>query len=341
MTLRGVLFGCGAVSEFHLKGWLRIPDVEITSLGDRMLSRADARRAQFAPAARTYSDLAAMLDAERPDFVDILTAPAQHLEHCLIALERGIHVICQKPLSDTLEGARTIAAMVRGYPKVVAVHENHRYRPWFRRIVRQVNAGAYGRIAFARFEHLDAGGQPPGFRTQSETGVLLEYGSHLVDMMRAISGQPKRVYARLHRVNPNVRGESLAHAVFDYDRDASAVVSVAWKDTGLTQGRVVVCGERCGASYEGSLTRGGASRLRVTEDGTVIRDEDRSPYDDYVESFYLLQHEIAEAMLGRGEVAQTAGNYLRTLACTFAAYASAGRGQAVEIGEFASGAGVA
>ena len=52
--LRGALFGCGMISEFHLRGWNRIPEVEIVALGNRTIERAEARRSQFAPQARVY-----------------------------------------------------------------------------------------------------------------------------------------------------------------------------------------------------------------------------------------------------------------------------------------------
>lgn len=49
--LRGGLFGCGMISEFHLRGWQRIPEVEIVALGNRTISRAEARRDQYVPGA--------------------------------------------------------------------------------------------------------------------------------------------------------------------------------------------------------------------------------------------------------------------------------------------------
>lgn len=329
------------ISELHLRSWLRIPEVEIVAVGNRTIARAEQRRAQFVPAARVYSDLATMLDRERPDFVDILTAPAQHLEHCRVARERDLHIICQKPLADTLENARAIAALMAGCNRIFVVHENHRYRPWFRGIAEQVRAGEYGQIAFAQFQHLNPAEPPPGFKTESGAGVLLEYGSHLVDMMRAVLGEPRRVQARLHRVNSDIRGESLAHAVYEYE-NATANVSVAWKGAGVTQGSVVICGERREAYYEGTLTRGeAASRLRVCQGREIVVDQSRSPVQDYEDSFYLLQREAVDAMMGRGTIVQTAEEHMRTLACTFAAYESARRAAPVDIAEFRARSGFA
>jgi len=331
--LRGALFGCGMISEYHLRGWARIPEVEIVALGNRTIARAERRRDQFAPGAPLYSDLATMLERERLNFIDILTAPAVHREQCLLARQAGLHIICQKPLCDSLENARALAREMEGYPRLFAVHENHRYRPWFQAIREQLSAGFFGPPSLVRLEHLNALEPGEAYKNEGETGVLLEYGSHLVDMMRCLLGEPRRAYARMHHLNPRVRGESLVHAVYEYP-EATAVVEVAWKHAAITQGSVLVAGREGEAYYEGTLTRGQSGRLRLSRGGEVVLDEPRCPYDDYVESFYLLERECVDAMLGRRcGVVQTAREHLKTLACTFAAYESAARGAVVGIPE--------
>ena len=325
--LRGCIFGCGMISEFHLRGWNRIPEVEIVGLGNRTLVRAEQRRDQFAPTARAYTDLAEMLSAEQPDFVDILTTPALHREHCRIAREAGVHVICQKPLADTLEAAQAIAADFGAYPKLLAIHENHRYRPWFQRALSEVP----GPFTYARFEHLNATEPGEAYKNDSDTGILLEYGSHLIDMMRSVLGEPRRVYARTHRLNPKVTGESLVHAVYEYE-DATAVIEAGWKSAAVTQGAVLLSRADGEVFFEGTLTRGDEGRLRITRDRQIVIDEPCSPMEAYADSFYLLQRECADVMLGRQSgVVQTAEKHLKTLECTFAAYESARTGSPVRI----------
>jgi predicted dehydrogenase len=330
VKLRGAVFGCGMISEYHLAAWNRIPEVEIVALGNRTLSRAEQRRDQFAPYARVYSDIAEMLDREHPDFIDILTAPAQHREHCTIAREAGVHIICQKPLAETLEDAFAIASMTAESDKLFAVHENHRYRPWFQTARQGVSTGKYGDITLAKFEHLNATSPRELYKQESERGILLEYGSHLIDMMRSVLGEPARVYARAHRITAAVRGESLAHAVFEYP-SATAVVEVGWKHAAITQSSVLLSGTAGEALFEGTLTRGDAGRFRITHGGQVLLDEPRRPMSDYVESFYLLERECVDVMLGRRAAPeQTADEHLKTLACTFAAYESIETGNIVE-----------
>lgn len=328
--LRGGILGCGMIAEFHLRGWIRIPEVEIVALANRTVARAEERRDRFVPGARVYGDPAEMIAREGLDFIDILTTPALHREHALMARDAGLHIICQKPLCATLEDARRLVEEMRGYPRLFAVHENHRYRPWFRALMERHAAGFFGRPQLARFEHLNATHPGEAYKNEAGTGVLLEYGSHLVDMMRALLGEPRRVYARMHRLNPAVRGESLAHAVYEYD-GVTAVVEAGWKNAAITQGSVLLAGDAGEAYYEGTLTRGERGRFRLTRGAEVLLDEPRCPYDDYVESFYLLERECVDAMLGRRAAAQTGTEHLRTLAATFAAYEAAATGKVVEI----------
>jgi predicted dehydrogenase len=328
--LRGAIFGCGMISEFHLRGWQRIPEVEIVALGNRTIDRAEERRTQFAPQARVYNDIDALLEAERLDFIDILTPPALHRQHCLQAKRAGLHIICQKPLCDDLGTARQLVEEMLGSAQLFAVHENHRYRPWFQRILRLAAEGFFGQIQFARLEHLNGTAPAEAYKLASGAGVLLEYGTHLVDMMIALLGEPQRVYTRMHHLNSQVAGESLVHAAYEYER-GTAVIEVGWKRAGLLQASALVQGDEGEAYYEGTMTRGDAARFRLIRQGEVIVDEARSPYDDYVDSFYMFQRECVDAILKGGTVTQTGAANLKTLACTFAAYEAAATGQVIEI----------
>jgi predicted dehydrogenase len=325
MKLRGAIVGCGMISEFHLRGWQRIPEVEIVALVDPLRERADVRRARFAPLARVYDtldDLFSDPDRGAVDFVDILTPPWLHREHCLRAAQAGMHIICQKPLCDRLEDAQSLVAALRSYQRLFLVHENHPYRPWFRDMLQRHGSGFFGRPRFLHLMQHDAREPPERFKAEAERGVLLEYGVHLVDMVRALLGEPHRVTARLDRVNPRVLGESLAHVVFEYP-ETTAVIDISWKAHGLQQGGVLFVGDAGEAWFEGRMTRGEVSRYRVTAGNTVVVDEQRSPTDDYVEAFYLLEREFVNGMLGGPVPVQQAANNVRTLAATFAAYQAA------------------
>jgi predicted dehydrogenase len=330
MRLRGGVFGCGMISEFHLRGWQRIPEVEIVALGNRTLSRAEARRDQYFPQARVYSDLATMLREARLDFVDILSVPWLHREHCLVAKEADVHVMCQKPLCDTLKDARALVAAMQGYRKLFAVHENHPFRPWFQTVRGLLTEGFFGTPRLVRLTQYDAKEPPEAYKVAAQRGVLIEYGTHLVDMMLTLLGSPERVYARVQRVNPRMRGESQALVSFEYP-ETTALIEVGWKPGGLPHGGFILEGDKGAVLYEGTMTRGESARFRVTQGDRVVIDETRSPVDDYVESFYRLERECVDGMLTGAPIMQTGARNLRTLAATFAAYAAAEQGRTLPI----------
>src|SRR5262249_28374924 len=139
----------------------------------------------FVPEARTYGSLQDLLRAENLDFVDILTPPWLHREHCLSAAAAKVHIICQKPLCSELAEATQLVSELRGYEGIFAVHENHPYRPWFREILRRATDGFFGTIRHLSLIQHDAREPPERFKAEAARGVMLEYGVHLVDMMRA------------------------------------------------------------------------------------------------------------------------------------------------------------
>ncbi len=140
---RGVCIGAGYFSKFQYEAWTRIPQVEITALCNRNMDRARPIMEEFG-VGQHYTDYREMLEAEQPDFLDVITQPPSHLEMCRFAGRRGIHVICQKPLAPTFDEAKQIVADVREAGIRFMVHENFRFQPWHREIKRLLGQGAIG-----------------------------------------------------------------------------------------------------------------------------------------------------------------------------------------------------
>lgn len=330
-TLKGAVVGCGMISEFHLKAWQRIPEAAIVALCSRNLENA-RRRLSLASEATIYTDYADMLRKQSLDFVDILTPPFVHKPYCLAARDQGLHVICQKPICDTLSDARRLVDAFKDYPGLFAIHENHRYRPWFQEVLKRARQGFFGQPHFIRFEQHNPSEPDVPFKLKMKQGIFLEHGTHLVDMMRALLGEPLRTYARMHHVGRKLAGESLAHVSYNYSQ-TTAVIDVAWKPGGVQQAGFILEGDRGEAYFEGSMVRGGQSRFRLLQGKKVLVDVFRNAAMDYEDSFYLFQRECTDAMLSDepDRITQTGSENLRTLICTFAAYEAAANDRLVDI----------
>lgn len=333
VELRGAVVGCGMIAEFHLRGWARIPGVKIVALVDPNPEAARNRSLHFAPTARCHGDLESMLAAETLDFIDIISPPAFHREHCLRAKAADLHVICQKPLCDRLSDAEALVAAFAASRKLFCVHENHIYRPWFQRVRTLYREGALGSLSFVRLQQHDRTAPLELFKRDSSHGSLLDYGVHLADMIRTLLGTPERVAAQFQRLHPAVRGESLAHVTYEYP-DTLAVIDIAWKNGGNTEGEALFLGNQGEASYRGTMTRGGSSRFRISAGGSTLVDENRETVPDYVDSFYSFQSEFIESVRNGTPGPQPATENLQTLAMIFAAYQSAETGMPVNFSDF-------
>jgi predicted dehydrogenase len=96
-----------------------------------------------------------MLDSEELDILDICTPPSMHQAHIAAAVERGLHIMCQKPLAPSLAEAHAIAAKLTSVRFMV--HENFRFRPWYREIAKQLSSGIIGEPFYCRSDGRMAG----------------------------------------------------------------------------------------------------------------------------------------------------------------------------------------
>ena len=141
-VLRVAVAGAGMVSPYHLHAWRSVQGARVVAIADPDRDRARRRAVEFAIDA-VYADVGEMLDAQRPDALDIAAGHAAHAPLCSAAAERGIAILCQKPLAPSLAEAQAIVAAVGGRTRFM-IHENWRFRPWYRRALTWVESETIG-----------------------------------------------------------------------------------------------------------------------------------------------------------------------------------------------------
>src|SRR5688572_20685307 len=87
--LRGLFCGAGHFAKIQLEAWQAVPGVRIVALFNRTLERAKALQIQFG-IERVADDFETLLDAARPDFVDVCTAVETHLPLVMAAACRRV-----------------------------------------------------------------------------------------------------------------------------------------------------------------------------------------------------------------------------------------------------------
>lgn len=127
------------------------------------------------------------------DVVAIATPPAFHAGPAIAALDAGAHVVCEKPLALTASEAEAMVAAAERSGMVAAVDLQQRYNPVRRRLRELLRDGYVGRPAFALFEiaapELHERAWTWLASAENGGGVLREYGSHVVDLVRWLFGE--------------------------------------------------------------------------------------------------------------------------------------------------------
>ncbi|HEX2116457.1 MAG TPA: Gfo/Idh/MocA family oxidoreductase [Alphaproteobacteria bacterium] len=218
-ALRVGLIGAGMISPYHLTAWSRLQQAKVVAICDPDRARAEERAKAFGIQC-VHTDAAAMLANEKLDAVDIASPRECHAEHVRQAAARGLAVLCQKPLTPTLEEAEALVAEVGARSRLM-VHENWRFRPNYRQAKRWLDEGRVGTIRGARMVMRASGflpdveGKYPSlvrqpFMAKERRLFVAESFIHQMDVMRWLVGPMRVVAARLGRVCPAVIGEDSA-----------------------------------------------------------------------------------------------------------------------------------
>jgi predicted dehydrogenase len=222
------------ISWYHLTAWRSLGSrAQVVAIADPDPVRARARADEFG-IPRVYPDAASLLGTEQLDALDVASPRETHAAWVEAAADRGIDVLCQKPLTPTLADAEALVARV-GMRVRLMVHENWRFRPWYRELHRWIADGQLGEIDLARLATIssgflpDASGRRPAFVRQpfmqGEPRLMIaEVLIHHLDTMRYLCGPLRVVGARASRTLDDVTGETSA-AIFLETR-AGAPVSV-------------------------------------------------------------------------------------------------------------------
>jgi predicted dehydrogenase len=337
--LKGALIGCGFVSQYHLDAWKRLPDAAILAVCDTNPDRL-AQAGVRAPAARRYTDAEAMFEHETYDFVEICTRPDTHLELVGMAARHGTHVLCQKPAALVRS---ELLAMIEACDRAgvrFMVHENWRFRPWYRALRAEIEAGTVGRPVRLRLAHRDTRAlRPDGFVDQPFLAemprlILMEMGCHLIDTARYLFGEVRSVAATVGRFGQRSRGEDVATLSVSFDGGALGLLDMSW--CAAFDPHLV----RPEWALNETVVEGTAGALKLQTDGSLLfvdlsgRTERRPvpmppDVEVYLSGYLAAQTHFIEGLV-HDQPHETSGlDTLRTMDVVWAAYRSAEEGTTV------------
>src|SRR5438445_8986604 len=138
------LVGAGNICEFHIRALRRLRGVKLIGLTDLDSARAQVVAERFGVPA-TFASMDALLDAG-VDAIHVLTPPSSHVALTLRALERGCHVLVEKPLATSAEDCDRIAEAARRAGKTVGVDHSMLFDPFILRALKIAESGKIGNV---------------------------------------------------------------------------------------------------------------------------------------------------------------------------------------------------
>jgi D-apiose dehydrogenase len=205
-AMRGAIIGFGRVAEHgHLPAWRACTDMRIVAVAEPDPERR-ARAGALLSGAVLYSDAARLIREVPLDFVDIATPPSLHAPFIVAAAAAGVHVLCEKPLTPSLEDyGRVREAVASGGVTLFTVH-NWKFSDPFRRVRALVADGAIGPLTCIQFETVRdgcAGGAAADWRMRRSVaggGILVDHGWHAFYLMLSLANErPRAIRATLGR----------------------------------------------------------------------------------------------------------------------------------------------
>jgi predicted dehydrogenase len=189
---RAGVIGVGFIGAVHIEQLRRLGDVEVAALVKTANPREKAE-ALNVPAA--YSDYREMIDRENLDVVHICTPNSTHFEMAMYALEKGVHVVCEKPMTCTVAEAEELNLRAREKGLVNAINFNCRFYPMVYQIREMAKAGELGDIFTVHGSYLQDWlylDTDYSWRLEPELSgdsrAFADIGSHWIDLIQFVTG---------------------------------------------------------------------------------------------------------------------------------------------------------
>ena len=195
--LRIGIIGTGGIAGSHIASYKKQPDVEVVAGADLIPGKAEKFFKDNEVEAKAFTDYKEMIDTMNLDAVSVCTYNRTHAECTIYALEHGLPVLLEKPMTVTLEEAIAIREAEKKSGKIVSVGFQPRFDANMQMIKKIVQSGELGRIYYVQ----TGGGRRHGIPVSwSETfiendkaglGALGDIGCYSIDLVMNALGNPK------------------------------------------------------------------------------------------------------------------------------------------------------
>jgi len=231
--IKGAVIGLGKMGISHASIIGAHPDVDMVAVCDTSSMVLDAFK-KFSPI-KTYSDHKEMIEKESLDFVLIATPTRFHYPMVKYALEKGLHVFCEKPFSLNTKEGNELVSLANSKWLINQVGYHNHFIGTFRELKRLLKEEVLGELV-----HFTGEAYGPvvtkekvgTWRSKPEEGggCLYDYASHVLNLIQEIIGRPvKASGTQLKNIYSKVV-EDAVYGTLTLDSGVTGLLSVNWSD---------------------------------------------------------------------------------------------------------------
>ncbi len=221
MTLKVAVIGVGAMGRHHARVYADLPGIELVGVADADAPNGRAVAKRFG--GQSYTDYLQMLDELQPDAVSVAVPTVDHLEVALNVIQRGIHLLIEKPIAYTVEQGRQIIAAADKADVRLMVGHIERFNPAVIALKQRLAGGELGRVFQVDVRRLG-----PFPARVKDIGVVIDLAVHDLDVIRYISNaEIVRVFAETQRRIHSTR-EDLVSGLVRLDDGTVGSLAINW-----------------------------------------------------------------------------------------------------------------
>ena len=201
------IIGVGNMGSSHIKNALKglMPEIEITAVADIKPDRLEWAKEQL-PEVKTFDNASALMDSGEVDAILIATPHYDHPVLAIEGLEKGLHVMSEKPAGVFTKKVREMNAAADKSDKIFGIMFNQRTNCLYRKAHELVHSGKYGEMKrvtwiitdwYRTQAYYNSGGWRATWSGEGG-GVLLNQCPHQLDLWQWICGMPEKITAVCH-----------------------------------------------------------------------------------------------------------------------------------------------
>lgn len=238
------IVGCGGIAHRHIAGYRAVAAGlgEVVAGCDPDQATLDTICDRYALAHR-FTSPAALIASGEVDVVSLLTPPAVRGEVIFPAIERGIHLLVEKPFGETYADARAFVDAADRAGTVLAVNQQLRFMPDVLLAKELIGNGELGELRLIAHDQFQNRTQTRGWRKDEGRLEISIFSIHLLDRVRWLMGQPpEAVSATTRRWSPDVAGETFTALTVQFEGGAIGTMVSNWHSLAIPECRLRVDG---------------------------------------------------------------------------------------------------